>query len=175
MNNMSEIPSHSAFVKGETTIVNQLLHTITVVNGDKRVSATALFDTGATNTCISDRIVKSLDLISTGEKDTGTANGPITCNTYLVDIELPNQVTVQGVEVANPEINNSVFDVLIGMDILNLGDFAISNFEGKTTFTLRIPSIRKTDYVDEIEKLKIKQRIPVHGKGNTRKRHGKKG
>ena len=111
--------------------------------------------------------------MSAGAKITGTAAGPIECETFLVDVGLPNQVTVQGVEVSNPEIDGADFDVLIGMDILNLGDFAISNFEGKTTFTFRIPSIKRTDYVDEIEKLKIKQRIAIHGQGNTRKRHAK--
>ena len=28
-------------------------------------------------------------------------------------------------------------DVLIGMDIIGLGDFAVSNYRGKTTFTFR--------------------------------------
>ena len=171
---MSEIPTHSAFVKTEGSIKNQLRHKISIISGSKSVPATAIFDTGATNTCISKKIVDALGLVSAGAKITGTAAGPIECETFLVDVGLPNQVTVQGVEVSNPEIDGADFDVLIGMDILNLGDFAISNFEGKTTFTFRIPSIKRTDYGDEIEKLKIKQRIAIHGQGNTRKRHAKK-
>ena len=33
------------------------------------------------------------------------------------------------------------WDVLIGMDIINLGDFAVSNHNGKTTFSFRMPSV----------------------------------
>jgi len=45
-------------------------------------------------------------------------------------------------------------DALIGMDIIGRGDFAISNFEGKTAFTYRTPSVAKTDYVEAMNKAK---------------------
>jgi hypothetical protein len=38
------------------------------------------------------------------------------------------------------------FDVLVGMDIINQGDFAVPNFDRKTTFTFRVPSISETDF-----------------------------
>ena len=38
-------------------------------------------------------------------------------------------------------------DVLIGMDIINLGDFAVSNVEGSTCFTFRMPSLEEFDFV----------------------------
>jgi hypothetical protein len=44
------------------------------------------------------------------------------------------------------EIGNQGIDVLIGMDIISLGDFAISNFDGKTQFSFRIPSQRHVEY-----------------------------
>ena len=52
-----------------------------------------------------------------------------------------------------------------------MGDFAVSNNEGKLVFTFRVPSIKTTDYVAEAKVADIKARIPQHGKGNTRKRH----
>ena len=42
-------------------------------------------------------------------------------------------------------------DVLIGMDIINRGDFAVSNRNGKTMFSFRIPSMSDFDFQSELE------------------------
>ena len=42
--------------------------------------------------------------------------------------------------------------MLIGMDIINLGDFAITNKNGNTKFTFEIPSSRDIDFVKENKK-----------------------
>jgi hypothetical protein len=39
--------------------------------------------------------------------------------------------------------------MLIGMDVINYGDFAISNYNGKTTFSFRMPSLMKIDFCKE--------------------------
>jgi len=41
--------------------------------------------------------------------------------------------------------------LLIGMDIINLGDFAITNAIGKTTFSFRIPSVQEIDFVPDAQ------------------------
>ena len=38
------------------------------------------------------------------------------------------------------------YDVLIGMDIIGLGDFAITHLEGDTKFSFRIPSQADIDF-----------------------------
>ena len=38
----------------------------------------------------------------------------------------------------------------IGMDIINAGDFVITNVEGKTCMSFQIPSVRRIDFVKEI-------------------------
>ena len=40
-------------------------------------------------------------------------------------------------------------DVLIGMDIINRGDFAVSNRNGATSFSFRIPSVEDFDFAAE--------------------------
>ena len=40
-------------------------------------------------------------------------------------------------------------DVLIGMDIIQHGDFSITNVNNKTTFSFRTPSMKEIDYVKE--------------------------
>ena len=40
-------------------------------------------------------------------------------------------------------------DVLIGMDIISQGDFAITASQGETKFTFQIPSTHDIDFVKE--------------------------
>lgn len=107
----------------------------------------AIWDTGATNTAISKKVVEECGLIPTGQAISNTANGTCKVNTYLIDLYLPNNVILGGVTATEfTSVGGS--DLLIGMDIIGIGDFAISNFENKTMFSFRYPSIAKTDYVE---------------------------
>lgn len=110
----------------------------------------SLWDTGASMSSISPRIVEDLSLIPIGKILMSTANGTIPCDTYLVDIILPNHVTIKDVRVSCCDLGTDA-DILIGMDIIQLGDFSISNADSKTTFSFRIPSIKEVDYVKEIK------------------------
>ncbi len=74
-----------------------------------------------------------------------TANGIKKSPVYKIDLILPNQILAPAVRVTEASIVGS--DMLIGMDIINLGDFAISNFQGKTWFTFRIPSMEDIDFL----------------------------
>ena len=38
-------------------------------------------------------------------------------------------------------------DVLIGMDIIGTGDFAVTNLNGLTKFSFRVPSLEHIDFV----------------------------
>ena len=118
----------------------------TVINHNDMAQAVALWDTGATGTCISRELARQLHLVPTGFTDICTPSGKSTMNTYLIDIVLPNSVAVRQVPVCESEIGAQGLGVLIGMDIITLGDFSISNLHGKTTFTYRMPSIEETDF-----------------------------
>jgi len=60
---------------------------------------------------------------------------------------------VPGIEVTLGKIHSELgLDCLIGMDIINLGDLAITNFEGKTWLSFRIPSRGHVDYVAQINR-----------------------
>jgi hypothetical protein len=63
---------------------------------------------------------------------------------YIVDVILPNKVKISGVHVTSAALSPG-FHVLIGMDIIGLGSFGISNFNNRTTFTFKIPSEREID------------------------------
>ena len=109
---------------------------------------TGLWDTGASNSCINQRIVDDLSLIPIGNKKISTANGMTIVNSYFVDIGLPNHVVVKNVLVSCADLGEDI-DVLLGMDIIIHGDFSITNTNNKTTFSFRTPSVQEIDYVKD--------------------------
>ena len=87
----------------------------------------AVWDTGATNTVVNSRIIKSLGLKPTGYCEVSTAHSKDhkEAYTYYVDIGLPDLKYGHSViEVVEEDMRDGV---LIGMDIIGLGDFAICN------------------------------------------------
>ena len=57
-----------------------------------------------------------------------------------------------GVEVVSGQLTGC--DIIIGMDIINRGDFAVSNKNGATAFSFRIPSVEDFDFVKADEAYK---------------------
>ena len=126
-----------------------------VVRQDRSVQA--IWDTGATNTAISRNLVGQLGLIPTGVVTAQDANNSYQSNTYMVDIGLPNGILIADVRVTEAA-NLGNYDLLIGMDIITLGDFAITNGLGNTWFSLRIPPDGiQIDYVARAEVIQKKQ------------------
>ena len=128
-------------------ISNKLTNQATLISGtEDMIANVALWDTGATTSCISTDVVDRLNLKTIGQKFVRTPAGQRILNTYLLDVRLPNNVLVKDVMVIGTEIGNHGIDLLIGMDIIGLGDFSVSNFEGKTRFSFRIPSCEHADF-----------------------------
>ena len=75
---------------------------------------------------------------------------------------------IKDLVVIDSEIGSQSIGVLIGMDVIGMGDFAVSNFGDKTVFSFRIPSDKRTDYVAELRKSQLIG--PTHGKGKQKKR-----
>ena len=113
----------------------------------------AIWDTGATGTVITSKVVNDLGLKPTGFVTLNHAGGSDRVNTYLVNVYLPNKICVVGVQVIEAKLSGNT-EMLIGMDIISLGDFSVTNFQGKTCFTFRMPSIKTIDYCEENEKTK---------------------
>ena len=108
-----------------------------------------VWDTGATNTAITKKVVDNLELIPSGKTLVNTAAGTTIQNTYTIDIKLPNGVLITGI-TANEAVLGTECDSLIGMDVINMGDFAISNHKGETCMSFRTPSGHEIDYVKNL-------------------------
>lgn len=110
----------------------------------------ALWDTGATCTTISKNVVKGLGLTPIGFGDVFHAGGSGMAGVYKINVLLPNNIEFPALKVLDGDLYG--FDMLIGMDIISKGDFAVTHSDGKTTFTFRIPSMEKLDFVDSSPK-----------------------
>lgn len=109
----------------------------------------AVWDTGATGTSITQALADILELDEIGTVEIRGVTGSCCCKKYLVSLHLPNGVVIQEIEVASLD-GDIGCDVLIGMDVINKGDFAVSNFNGNTTFTFRMPSIECLDFTGNV-------------------------
>ena len=113
---------------------------------DKEINVIAQWDTGASITCISHESANSLKLKSVGKANINTPSGSKEVDAFLLDVKLPGRITIKDLRVIDSEIGQQGIGLLIGMDIIGLGDFAVSNYNGKTKFTFRAPSVGHVDF-----------------------------
>lgn len=109
------------------------------VNENIVVPAKALWDTGATMSCVSKEISEKLNLVPIGMKEIHTPSGKGIVNHYKLSMII-NYLEISNFDVFGSEIGSQGIDMLIGMNIISMGDFTISNYHGKTIFNFRIPS-----------------------------------
>lgn len=149
-------------------IARQLICDIVLEANGRAITVKGLWDTGATTTCISSDVIISLALHETGKQIVHTPSGESKVGQYMVNIGLPNGVMLENLIVCGSSIGEQGLGVLVGMDVIQEGDFCVSNYEGKTTMTFRIPSKQRTDYAKSQRALDIiGQR---HGQGKRKRR-----
>ncbi len=143
------MPQYSSFTTSYGYKSNRLINEAYIrANGEDMYAPNAQWDTGATGTCISKAVVDRLGLVPVSQTMIYTPSGDRVLDVYVVDIVLRNNVMVKDVLVIGTEIGNQGIDLLIGMDIIGLGDFAVTNLNGETQFSFRIPSAEKIDFVN---------------------------
>lgn len=135
-----------------------------------------IWDTGATTTFITQAVVDQCGLKPfTISKVQGAYGGETERDVYLINVGLPNKVLVRNVQAIFGEMGSA--DVLIGMNIITLGDFAITNQGGNTLFSFRTPSLETIDYV---KRANLQQRMTLGRQGGasvipgSRKARGRK-
>ncbi len=121
---------------------------------DNRIYRTkALWDTGATNCVVTKQTAIDLNLKPISVCKVCHADGISFANVYLVNIYLPNNLVIPSIRVTECSDNAGNFGVIIGMDVITMGDLSITNFDSKTTVSFRIPSVEIIDYVKEADDL----------------------
>ena len=122
----------------------------------------AIWDTGATNSVISQNVIDQCGLVGTGMTKVDGVGGIHNSETYFVNFYLPSNVGVPLLKVTKGELKG--FDALIGMDIIGLGDFAVTNKDSKTVFSFRYPSIECIDFVEQVNHPNTLQQKPKQPK-----------
>ena len=105
----------------------------------------AMWDTGSTLSGITQEIVDLLGLTPIKKLTAHTSNGSVLVDVYKVSLVLPNNIMVGNVAVSCNNMDDDI-DVLIGMNVIRLGDFALTNKDRKSTFSFRVPSIEEIDF-----------------------------
>lgn len=113
---------------------------------NKSMEWLALWDTGATGSVITRKVVDTLDLKPVTVRRAATPQGEYDAYCYYIDLTLPNGVTVKNLLAM--EGQPAGCDILIGMNVISQGDFAVTNHNGKTTFSFRMPSCCEIDFVE---------------------------
>ena len=150
----------TAFTVKSSGVVNRIITSVEVwpafdVTGPPKafpasVKARALWDTGATRSLITGEVARDLALIPAGKGEVHHGGGSDERARYVVNFGLPNRVVVPGVLV-HEQPSGRGFDVILGMDVITLGDLTITNAGGSTWVSFRMPSSARTDYVVEID------------------------
>lgn len=156
---MSRVNAFTINYNGSSPVLKSRISISSELLSKKTVSCDAIWDTGASVSTINCKIIEQLGLTPVGKLDVHTANGRVLSDTYIVNLHLPNGVVIEN----NLVTHNDIFgaDMLIGMDVISKGDFAVSNFNKKTTFSFRIPSQEVTDYVDKANRIKFIEPSPI--------------
>lgn len=132
----------------------------------KQESTFAIWDTGATNSVITKSLALKLNLKPISKTLTRGVHGIREVNVYYVHIRINNgNIAINAKVTECDELSaDGSQGFLIGMDIINLGDFSITNRNNQTVLTFQIPSTHEHDYVKEydnrIQTPTVKEKIP---------------
>ena len=117
----------------------------------KCVKTEAVWDTGATLSAMSPKIVQDLGLSPIDQCYIGGINGEKQSDVVIVSVILPNGMLLTGRRFFVSNIPGA--DIIIGMDIISMGDFVITNARGKTMFSFVIPTLNnKISFSNMIKK-----------------------
>lgn len=144
----------NALTVTHNAIVNCIKTPVTLINPFSGTSynSLGLWDTGATNSAITKSTATKLGLKPITRTTVKGVHGWKDVNVYYVEVSLNNKQITINVQVSECDELSSGNDtcMLIGMDIIKLGDFSITNFEGKTIMSFICPPQKHIDYVKEI-------------------------
>jgi hypothetical protein len=157
---------HRGFIKSYDGPVNKLAATtniLPIASSDKTLcnmpfEVNALWDTGATLTFIKPKIRDHLKLrmVREGLSSVSIAGlgGLVKADFTIISILLTSNFIIEYCPAYVLDFPVK-FDMVIGMDIINMGDFAVCNTENKTSFSFVVPPLpERINFADKAEMFK---------------------
>jgi len=136
----------------------EILCDITISNpedfkNEHGIKCLGVWDTGSEGCLISEDLAQKLNLVLISYKIVVGVTSQETSPEYLVNLFLPNNDAFIGISTL---VGSTLADneFIIGMSIINKGDFAITNVNNKTTMSFRSPSVARINFETEYEKAK---------------------
>jgi predicted aspartyl protease len=144
-----------ALTTSHDNIANSITSPVEIVNlfTKEKIFTRGLWDTGATHSAITKSLAEKLGLIEIQKISVSGVHGINDVSAYYVDILLSDgKVSLASLVSECTELSSDgSVGALIGMNVINKGDFAITNFQDKTTMSFRVPSLQKIDFVTDNE------------------------
>ena len=129
-----------SFIVSHFNEPGKALESYVAVGGEGSMMAVnALWDTGSTESLISEKIVKMIEPILKNKSKYVTRDVVIECKTYAVSLSLSDEITFRDVLMKKADLSDKNVDIIIGMDIISRGDFEIRNYNNLVEFAFRIP------------------------------------
>ena len=127
---------------------------ISDIHNNNKIKVEALWDTGSNVTIIRNDVAGRLGIkpVGSGYMDT-ISDKKVASDVYKINLFLTYHIEILKIKVVTGEPKSC--DMLIGMDIISQGDFAISNHNGKTTFIFRIPSMGEFSYEPTVSNIHV--------------------
>jgi len=155
----------NALSKYYSGLSNSITTPVTLSNpfGNEIVHTEGLWDTGATNSVITKSMARRLCLKVVTRATVRGVHGEREVNVYYVRITLNNNNIVVNAQVTECEelSADSSIGMLIGMNIITMGDFCITSYDGKTVMSFIYPSQKKIDFVEEINEYNRLEKIHI--------------
>jgi predicted aspartyl protease len=105
----------------------------------KQLDVRAMWDTGSMGTCVSTELARYLGLAPFRTTTLTSLHGDSVANVCLMDLVLPDGIMIENVMAMEIETRRD-FDIIIGMNIIRLGDFSLCNDHGNTVMTFSLPT-----------------------------------
>lgn len=122
---------------------------------NKELTTIAIWDTGAQNSVITKAAASTLGLVKSGKRKIRGVHGVKEVDAYIARITLHNEnisVVAEVTECDELSADGGI-NMLIGMNIIQQGDFVITNHSGETVMAFRKPSLETVDFVAELKEL----------------------
>jgi len=107
-------------------------------NSTLSLTTDALWDTGASISAVTPEIQKQLKATPIDKKTISGIHSTQIVDVVYITLELPNHVIKKNIEVVVCNITSNV-GMILGMDIISMGDFALSNGNDQTLISFAVP------------------------------------
>lgn len=108
-----------------------------------RAEVKALWDTGSTTTIISPEIVKILGLKPINKEPVVHLLGEGEVNVYKIALIISNDVSLQNVIAIEMPCTTNTFHMIIGMNVIKLGDFSLKRRGDQIKLNFTLPVHKK--------------------------------